>query len=140
MESGDLFGLFSNTRVDTSHDYLLVYPKVYPLPDLRLPAVKPLGDSRGGIRIYEDTSRPSGLRDYQVGDPLKIVDWKASARMQQLQVRTYEPSSNMTVILVVVVETAARYWEGYSPASLERLITAAAKQVSSPYPTFAFPP
>ncbi|MCI0439649.1 MAG: DUF58 domain-containing protein [Chloroflexi bacterium] len=130
MESGDLFGLFSNSKTETSHDYLLVYPRVYPLPELRFPAARPLGEVRGGIRIYEDAARPSGLRDYQVGDPLKIVDWKSSARMQRLQVRTYEPSSNMTVILVVVVETAARYWEGYSPAGLERLITAAASVAS----------
>ena len=67
-----------------------------------------------------------GLRDYQTGDPLKTVDWKATARMRELQVRTYEPSSSVTVVLAVAVDTMAHTWEGYSAIHLERIITAAA--------------
>lgn len=130
LESGDLFGLFKSVVDVRGDDYILVYPKVVPLPQLGLPYGRPLGESKGGIRIYEDPSRPMGLRDYQLGDPLKIVDWKATARMQQLQVRTYEPSSAMTLILVVAVDTTAHYWEGYSSIFLERVITAAASVAS----------
>ena len=130
MESGDLFGFFSCQKSERKSDYLLVYPKVVPLPELGMPAVRPLGETRGGITIFQDPSRPSGLREYQVGDPLKIVDWKSTARMQQLQVRTFEPSSSFTVILVVVVETSERSWEGYSPVNLERVITASASVAS----------
>lgn len=130
LDSGDLFGLFSSREEIRGDDYILVYPKVVPLPQLGLPFGRPLGESRDGIRIYEDTSRPMGLRDYQLGDPLKIVDWKATARMQQLQVRTFEPSSTMTLILVVAVDTTAHYWEGYSSVYLERVITAAASIAS----------
>ncbi len=126
LESGDLFGFFSSERKLDSQDYLLVYPRVVPLPELGIPSARPLGESRSGIRIFQDPSRPAGLRDYQTGDPLKTVDWKATARMQRLQVRTFEPSSTTTVILAVAIETTARYWEGYSPANLERVITTAA--------------
>ena len=130
MESGDLFGFFESHKPVDRNDYILVYPKVIPLPELGIPAVRPLGETRGGIRIFQDESRPSGLREYEVGDPLKIVDWKATARMQSLQVRTFEPSSAFTVILVVLVETAERTWEGYSPVNLERVITSAASVAS----------
>ena len=130
MESGDLFGFFQSHKPVEKNDYLLVYPKVVPLPELGMPAVRPLGETRGGIRIFQDESRPSGLREYEVGDPMKIVDWKATARMQGLQVRTFEPSSAFTVILVVVVETSERTWEGYSPTNLERVITSAASVAS----------
>ena len=130
IESGDLFGFFTSQKEAPGQDYLLVYPKVMPLPELGLPAARPLGEVGGGIRIFQDPSRPSGIREYQVGDPSKIVDWKASAKMQRLHVRTYDPSSTMTVILVVVVETTARYWEGYSPTNLERVITAAGSVAS----------
>ena len=130
MESGDLFGFFESHSPVERNDYLLVYPRIVDLPELGMPAVRPLGETRGGIRIYQDESRPSGLREYSVGDPLKIVDWKATARMQSLQVRTFEPSSSFTVILVVLVETAERTWEGYSPVNLERVITSAASVAS----------
>lgn len=128
--SGDLFGFFSSEKILRSSDYILVYPRVVPLPELGLPYARPLGETRGGLRIYEDASRPVGLRDYQMGDPLKIIDWKATARMQQLQVRTFEPSTAMTVTVVVAVDTTAHYWEGYSPRYLERVITAAASVAS----------
>ena len=130
MESGDLFGFFESHSPIERNDYLLVYPRIVSLPDLGMPAVRPLGETRGGIRIYQDESRLSGLREYHVGDPLKIVDWKATARMQSLQVRTFEPSSSFTVILVVLVETSERTWEGYSPVNLERVITSAASVAS----------
>ncbi len=130
IESGDLFGFFNKEMTANSPDYLLVYPKVVPLPELGIPGARPLGEVKGGIRIFEDPTQPSGIRDYQRGDPLKIVDWKASARMQQLQVRTYEPSSTITVVLVAAIETTAHYWEGYSSAMLERVLTAAASVAS----------
>ena len=130
MESGDLFGFFESHKPVERNDYLLVYPKIVPLPELGMPAVRPLGETRGGIRIFPDESRPSGLREYEVGDPLKIVDWKATAKTQSLQVRTFEPSSAFTVILVVLVETSERTWQGYSPVNLERVITSAASVAS----------
>ena len=130
LESGDLFGFFESESTYRATDYLLVYPRVVPLPELGLPPLRPLGESRGGIEIFQDLSRPAGLREYQVGDPLKIIDWKNTARMGQLQVRTFEPSSNFTVILIVAVETSERSWEGYSPTNLERVITASASIAS----------
>ncbi len=130
LESGDLFGFFDNEKSASDNDFLLVYPRVVSLPDLGLPPRRPLGETRGGIALFQDQSRPWGIREYQVGDPLKIVDWKATARAQQIQVRTFEPSSQFTVILVVVVETSEHSWEGYSPTNLERVITASASVAS----------
>ena len=126
IRSGDLFGFFSNESTAQDRDYVLVYPRVVSLPEIGMPSAHPLGESRGGMRIFEDMSRPMGLRDYQLGDPLKTIDWKATARMQELQVRTYEPSSSTTVILAVAVDTMAHTWEGYSAIHLERIIMAAA--------------
>ncbi len=126
LRSGDLFGFFSSEEIARDRDYVLVYPRIVSLPEIGMPSARPLGETRGGIRIFEDISRPMGLRDYQMGDPLKTVDWKATARMQELQVRTYEPSSSMAVILAVAVDTMEHTWEGYSAIHLERIITAAA--------------
>ena len=130
MESGDLFGFFESRKIETSGDYLMVYPRVVSLPEMGMPAARPLGETRGGISIFQDPSRPSGLREYAVGDPMKIVDWKATARLQRLQARTFEPSSSFTVMIIALVETAERSWEGYSPTNLERVITAAASVAS----------
>ena len=126
LESGDPFGFFRSRRRKRGIDYLTVYPTVIPLDDLGIPAFRPLGEVRGGIKLFVDTSRPSGMRDYQVGDPLKTVDWKATARHETLQVRTYDPSSSTTVILVVAIDSTTPYWARYSPEVLERVVTVAA--------------
>ena len=125
MESGDPFGFLTSRARAPHQDSILVYPRIVPLEDLGMPASRPLGDHPRGVPIYEDLARPSGLRDYKAGDPLKAVDWKASARMQQLQVRRFEPSSTLLMVLVVAVDTVAPYWSAYSPQKLERVITAA---------------
>ena len=130
IESGDPFGLFSSERSDPDQELLLVYPKVVPLPELGLPASRPLGESLGGIRLFQDQSRPAGIRDYQNGDPLNTVDWKATARAQRLQVRTFDSSSSITVLLCVALETVAHVWQGYSPTRLERVVTTAASVAS----------
>lgn len=130
IESGDLFGFFTSHMDVTHNDYLLVYPQIVPLPELGLPATRPLGDTKGGISIFDDPTRPQGIRDYQVNDPLKRVDWKISAKTNGLKVRTYDPSSSHVTILVVVVETTLRTWEGYNPVYLERVITASASIAS----------
>ena len=126
IESGDPFGFLRNSMRQAEPDTVLVYPMVLPLDDLGIPSARPMGDVRRGLPIFQDPSRPSGLRGYQLGDPLKTVDWKATARMQSLHVRTYEPSSTYTVILVVAVDTTTPHWEAYYPEDLERVITAAA--------------
>ena len=95
-----------------------------------LPATRPLGEVAGGMRIFDDPSRPMSIRQYQQGDPLKIVDWKSSARRGELQVRNYEPSSTFTVMLCMAVETSERLWQGYSPVHLERVIVATASLAS----------
>jgi uncharacterized protein (DUF58 family) len=61
MASGDLFGFFNSESRPIVRDYLLVYPKIVPLPEMGLPAVRPLGETRGGIAIFDDPSRPSGI-------------------------------------------------------------------------------
>jgi uncharacterized protein (DUF58 family) len=126
VESGDPFGFLHSERIQLSDDSILVYPRIVPLPELRMPSAKPLGEVRGGIRIIEDSSRPSGIREYQLGDPLRIVDWKATARRQNLQVRTFESSISVNAILVAAIDTTDPYWAAYETEVLERVITAAA--------------
>ncbi|MBM3932916.1 MAG: DUF58 domain-containing protein [SAR202 cluster bacterium] len=126
LESGDPFGFLRSRKHEPKQDYLVIYPRVYPLEDLGIPSARPLGDVKGGLAIFPDPARPAGIRDYRVGDPLKTVDWKATARQQRLQVCTYEPSTTYTVILIVAVDTVEPFWGAYVPEDLERVISTAA--------------
>ncbi len=130
IESGDLFGFFTSEKTVPHRDDLLVYPEVTTLPELGIPSLRPIGDSRSGLPIHRDTSRPATVRDYRRGDPLKWVDWKLSARAGRFQVRVFDPSSSTTIVLVVAIETNPINWGGYSSPLLERVIKVAASVAS----------
>ncbi|MBI4306051.1 MAG: DUF58 domain-containing protein [Chloroflexi bacterium] len=126
LESGDLFGLFRSSRDFNPRDAVIVYPRTVPLPDFEIPSPRPIGDARSRIRLWEDTTRPAGLREYMTGDSMRRVDWKASARRADLLVRTYDHRVAQAVVIAVDVDTSEKPWEGYSPQMLERVVTAAA--------------
>jgi uncharacterized protein (DUF58 family) len=126
LRSADLLGAFPRTLSDTSLEHLTVFPRVYPLSELGLPAERPFGDRRGRNRIFEDPLRIAGLRDYRPGDPLRRIDWKATARTGDLQSRVYEPSATQQLYLMVNIDTMLHVWEGYLHDDLERTLSAAA--------------
>ncbi len=130
LESGDLFGMFGSTREEPqSTQTITVYPRVVPVPWLTLPAARPIGDSRTPNSLWDDPSRPSGIREYRPGDPLRSVDWKATARhtsQEKLFVRTFDPSVSHYAVILLEAATTDRPWEGYLGNVLERAVTCAA--------------
>lgn len=93
MESGDLFGLHRRYRVAAEPHFVLVYPRVVPLQGYDLASRRPIGDIKLQHRLYEDPTRIAGVREYQMGDPLNRIHWRATARTGQLHCKIYEPST-----------------------------------------------
>ncbi|MEX0781249.1 MAG: DUF58 domain-containing protein [Dehalococcoidia bacterium] len=126
LRSADLLGIFPQSKeIETLH-HVTVYPRVYPIADLGLPADRPFGERRGRNPIFEDPIRVAGLREYRPGDPLKRIDWKATARTGELQSRVYEPSSTQQLYLMLNIDTMEHPWEGYLKDELERLVSTTA--------------
>lgn len=126
LRSSDVFGFFGRRLEFAAQDAIIVMPRLVDLPDLTLPARRPFGDARRGSQLFEDQSRMAGLRDYQPGDPLKRIDWNATARRGALQSRLYEPSSTTSLIVALNVDTFTHPWEGHDPLLLERAVSVAA--------------
>jgi uncharacterized protein (DUF58 family) len=95
LQSGDFFHLAPDRRKQVPEDVFIVYPKILPLPKLRFPSQIPFGDLPTHVHFFEDPTRFFGLRDYQAGDSLRLVDWKSSARQSELQVRRFEPAVSL---------------------------------------------
>ena len=93
MESGDLFGLQKRFRTGVQQDYVSVLPTIAYIDTFNIAAQRPQGPIRTSHRIYEDPARLAGLREYEIGDPMNRIHWKASARTGELFTKTYEPSS-----------------------------------------------
>lgn len=126
LRSGDLFGIFEREQEVGDEETLIVYPRTYTLDDLGVASARPFGEHRGGSRIFPDPVRVVGVRDYIPGDPLKQVDWNATARAGRLQSRLYEPSREHAMIVALDVMTLQHTWEGSDPVLLERGVVVAA--------------
>lgn len=126
ITSGDLLGFFPQSMEYAGLQAIIAYPRVYNLSEFGFPADRPLGDNKGRNRIFEDPLRISGLRDHHPSDPLRRIDWKATARTGELQSRVYEPSAVPHLYLFMNIDTLGHSWEGYLKDDLERTISVAA--------------
>jgi len=101
LHSGDIFGLTKNNERQIEPDHLTVYPKIIPFRYLGIPSRSPFGTLRHTNPVYEDPSRVWGKRDYQMGDSLRRVDWKASANSGHLMVKQFEASISIDMQILL---------------------------------------
>ncbi len=105
VTSGDIFGFYPRWARISQIDYVIVYPKIFPLDQLGIPSLHPLGESKMVQRIFQDPTRTLGLRDYRPQDSLKHIHWKASARHQHLQVKVFESTTTLKVSLFLAIDS-----------------------------------
>jgi uncharacterized protein (DUF58 family) len=125
LETGDLFGLHRRHRVITKASYVLVYPKVIPLPKYDFASQRPIGEVTLAHRLFEDPTRNAGVRPYQVGDPLQRVHWRATARTGELQCRVFDPTTLAGASILVDFHKEGYHKRG-EPFRSELVITVAA--------------
>ena len=127
---GDWFGLCSiDVRIDLPL-WVTVYPAVRSLPPLPGATLVPAGPRRQADSPFRE-ELVLGLRDYQPGDPMRWLAWKATARTGVLQVREFPRVRERTRTLVLDMDPAA--WR--SPVGsrcLERALSVAASYAWAP--------
>ncbi len=112
INSGDPFGFFRIDEIINDEQRLLVYPKILPLEEIGIPSRHPFGDLRIRRHLFEDPVLVMATRDYVAGDPLKRINWKATARLQQLKTRVLEHTTTVDIALFLDTRTVTDkyYW------------------------------
>jgi uncharacterized protein (DUF58 family) len=126
LYGGDPFGYVMNTAELPETEALIVYPKIIGLQSLGMPVRRPFGDLKSSNRLFEDPLRFAGVREYQPGDPLNRIHWKASAVAGQWQVKLLDPSSNPGICLFLNTWAFDRAWQGVDGPAFEAACTVAA--------------
>ena len=126
LRSGDMFGISATELTVPDVEYLLVYPRIVDLRRTMLLWERPLGASRGQRRLQDDPTRFVGLRDYQPSDPLKHIDWKATARHGKPETRVFEPAATRQLLIALNARTGDAAWQGSNRRLFERAVTVAA--------------
>ena len=93
---------------------LTVYPDYEPVLRFALLAVQHREAQMGIVRRprHGQSREFRQLRDYQQGDPLNTVDWKATARRNSLTSREFEEQRNQTIILMADCSRRLRALDG----------------------------
>lgn len=101
LETGDVFGLFKQCRVDPRRDYVTVLPTYDLIEEFQVGTRRRLADISVARSLFEDPSSIRGIREYRPGDAMKSIHWRSSARTGELRTKLYDPvmEAGATVIL-----------------------------------------
>lgn len=126
ITSGDLFGFRVRRSEVQERRTLLVYPRIVPIEQLSLPSARPLGDYGTERRVIDDPLRAAGARDYQPGDSVRHLHWKATAHRGTLQTKLFDPSASPHWMVCLNTQTLEHLYEGVIVDYLETSIVVAA--------------
>jgi uncharacterized protein (DUF58 family) len=114
LEEESPLGLWSRRYRAGETSSLMVYPDYEPVLRFALLAVQHREAQMGIVRRprHGQSREFRQLRDYQHGDPLNTVDWKATARRNSLTSREFEEQRNQTIILMADCSRRLRALDG----------------------------
>jgi uncharacterized protein (DUF58 family) len=125
VETGDLLGLHRRYRVATEPHFLLVLPKLIPLAGYDVSSKRPIGEIQVAYRTMEDPTLLSSIREYQIGDPMNRVHWRATARTGKLHSKVFQPTSVAGAMLLLDMHCKSNP-DHHEPNRTDLAITAAA--------------
>lgn len=83
---------------------IYVYPKMTNVSDIMPLCERMLGTLQCARRLYEDPFAFRTIRDYTLDDPMKTINWKASAKTGTLMVNTFDSVQSQKAMLFLDVE------------------------------------
>lgn len=119
LTATDLFGISSRGSAAWPVETALV---VYPVPidpdESTLPCHGFFGDVTVRRWLISDPFLISGVREYQSGDPMKTINWKASAKKGDWMVNQPDYTANTRLMLILNVESSETQWGASSGSAL----------------------
>lgn len=114
---------------------LYVFPRQLRTEDTEIPFRSLMGNIITKRMINEDPFEFRGIRDYQPYDPIKHINWKASARAGSLLVNVFDYTAGQEVRIIVNLEDET-YWKEYMllEASLRLASSLAARLLANSVP------
>ncbi len=85
-------------------EILFVYPARADVSRVLSACDSLLGTLESSRRLYEDPFSFASIRDYTVQDPMKTINWKASARTGGLMVNTFTQVQDIRMLIFLDVE------------------------------------
>ncbi len=93
---------YLSSRPQNTEFYVL--PRPVPTAQVQIPYSRIMGAVLSRKRVCDDPFEFGGLRDYARGDPMKYINWKASARAGKLLTNLHESTLSQKAALAIDME------------------------------------
>jgi uncharacterized protein (DUF58 family) len=125
VRTGDPFGFFTSEMVVGQPTWVVVFPRVHPLPHWRLPPSPVDGTTPSKRRLEASTPLVSTVRPYVHGDAINRIHWLTSVRHGELHVKEFDLEQTADLWMVLDLERSTHAGVG-TDASVETAVSAAA--------------
>lgn len=101
IRTADLLGFIEKEHYVELLEKVLVYPHYEELQYQSLVHQFDQGQAASKERIQRDTSMAVGIREYQPGDRLSWINWKATARRNDIMIKEFEQRQSHDVMVLL---------------------------------------
>lgn len=112
LSVGDVLGLFHANYEQQMHVPVIVFPRLLDEDDLPQPLSLLLGEW-ASRQLLADPFLVRGIREYRPGDPVRDIHWPASARMSATQVRVFDHTARMKLMVILNGQRKETQWGDY---------------------------
>lgn len=101
------FSLLHERRFSTEHPakaQIYVYAARTDVSDIMSACERLLGNMQCAKRLFEDPFAFASIREYTITDPMKAINWKASAKTGELMVNTWESTLTEKAMIYLDLE------------------------------------
>ncbi len=99
--SYDIFMLNKYLGSKTFHEEFYVYPRRVKSEFIAVPYNRIMGEILSRKKILDDPFEFAGIRDYTINDPMKYINWTASAKGSGLMVNVHNSSVSQKITILI---------------------------------------
>ncbi|WP_043932661.1 DUF58 domain-containing protein [Bacillus sp. EB01] len=130
LKTGDLLGMIEKEREAKSESKIIVYPSFTEMLYRPFENHYDQGMTASRERVQRDTTMAIGIRDYQPGDRFSWINWKATAKRNEIMTKEFEQRQSHDVMVVLDCAPEHRFEANVSfTASVTRAILKKGAQV-----------
>lgn len=101
LRTGDLIGLIEKEQTVTFSSRIIVYPAYTEMIYRPFENHYDQGMTASRERVQRDTSMAIGVREYQPGDRFSWINWKATAKRNDIMTKEFEQRQSHDVLVVM---------------------------------------
>lgn len=109
LKTGDPLGLIEKEKVLPAENKILVYPAFQEMVYRPVAHHFDQGMTASKERVQRDTSMAIGVREYQPGDRFSWINWKATARRNDIMTKEFEQRQSHDVTILMDCAPEGRF-------------------------------